>query len=272
MAGNDEYTKLLLHLNGADESTTIIDSSSSAKSPSSVAGNAQLDTADQEFGSASLVLDGDGDTVIYANDSDFSIGTGDFTIDTWVKLDRLVVPYSAVIACNGTKDSAWRWLFEVRANGYIRFAAGTGTWGSATYYLATDNPVTYNGTTWHHVAVARSGNTIYLFVDGVLCTGYSTTINDFNNVDDETFIGSYYNKAGEGYFDGHIDEFRFSKGIARWTDDFDVPTEEYNGAVGTNMQMDFGVWKEISLMKVDIGGWKDVVGMQIDLGGWKTVY
>ena len=49
---------LVAHMNGADESVIIPDSSPSAHGNATVVGNAQLDTAQKVFGTASLLLDG----------------------------------------------------------------------------------------------------------------------------------------------------------------------------------------------------------------------
>jgi hypothetical protein len=53
----DSYTKLLLHMNGADAPTVFTDSSLSGNTVT-VAGNAQIDTAQSKFGGASGLFDG----------------------------------------------------------------------------------------------------------------------------------------------------------------------------------------------------------------------
>jgi len=40
-------------------------------------------------------------------------------------------------------------------------------------------------------------------------------------------LGRYNGATPEQYFNGWLDEFRLSKGIARWTADFTPPSEEY---------------------------------------------
>src|SRR5262245_47256258 len=57
--GNDTYTKVLLHFNGTDASTTITDDNSGGSAHTwTAAGNAQIDTADYKFGAASGLFDG----------------------------------------------------------------------------------------------------------------------------------------------------------------------------------------------------------------------
>ena len=60
MAVDDSYTKALLHMDGADGSTTFIDESGKTWTR---AGNAQIDTSQYKFGGASGLFDGSGDWV-----------------------------------------------------------------------------------------------------------------------------------------------------------------------------------------------------------------
>jgi hypothetical protein len=80
---------------------------------------------------------------------------------------------------------------------------------------------------WAHVAVARSGTNIYCFLNGVVgsTTGVSTTALCASSAILAVGTGVYANC----YFPGNIDEFRVSKGVARWTADFSasLPTNPY---------------------------------------------
>ena len=75
---------------------------------------------------------------------------------------------------------------------------------------------------WYHFALIADGTNLYCFKDGVLIT-----ITYTNNLINSSLlrIGRY--SASGYYLNGYIDEFRVSKGIARWTEDFTPPTEEY---------------------------------------------
>ena len=68
--GDNTATKLLLNFDGTDGATTTTDASPSAHTVS-FEGNAQLDTAAKQFGTASLLLDGTNDAVNIAADNDF---------------------------------------------------------------------------------------------------------------------------------------------------------------------------------------------------------
>ena len=82
MSLDDSYTVALLHFNGADASTTFIDESGKTWTAS---GNAQIDTAQSKFGGASGLFDGTGDSITTPDHADFDVGSGDFTVDFWMR-------------------------------------------------------------------------------------------------------------------------------------------------------------------------------------------
>ena len=78
MAVDDSYTKVLLHMNGTDASTTFTDESGKTWTAN---GNAQIDTASYKFATGSGLFDGGGDYIDTPDNADFNFGSGDFTID-----------------------------------------------------------------------------------------------------------------------------------------------------------------------------------------------
>ena len=81
---------------------------------------------------------------------------------------------------------------------------------------------------WHHIAITRqSDNYFRLYLDGVLKSTSSSAFNDNLAHVADLFIGAYPNALSDDRFDGLIDEFRVSKGIARWTANFTPPTSAY---------------------------------------------
>lgn len=77
---------------------------------------------------------------------------------------------------------------------------------------------------WEHVAISRYGLDHYIFLNGIKVSTFTTTNNyTLANIDVDLIIGgiiSSGSKINWGRFDGLIDEFRFTKGIARYTEDF----------------------------------------------------
>jgi len=188
-------------------------------------GNAQIDTAQSKFSGASGLFDGAGDYLSLADSADWYFGTGDFTIDFWVRFNALPVS-------GGVQNIVCQFI---DSNNYWRFSlynrAGTLEWhfltrsGGVDIIYVPENP-TLLVNTWYHVALVRSGNSFYIFQDG---TQLGTTDTDADSVPDLAatlkiaMLGALY----EYYFNGWLDEVRISKGIARWTSNFTPPTASY---------------------------------------------
>jgi hypothetical protein len=86
-AGNDSFTKILLHMDGANTSTTFTDSNSGGSAHTwTAAGNAQISTATYKFGGASGLFDGTGDFHHHARLGRLHARHGDFTARLLVQL------------------------------------------------------------------------------------------------------------------------------------------------------------------------------------------
>lgn len=215
----DFYTKAMLHMNGTDGSTTFKDEILKVWTAN---GNAQIDTAQSKFGGASGLFDGSGDWIDTPDNEDFNIGNGDFTVDCWIKRSTI----GTFQRICGQQDNAGTvtsisMQFKFNNSNYISW---TGYQGSSGYTVQSTNPNT--STNWQHLAVVRYGNTITLYIDGVASGTVDVTGVTFNNSSNKFAIGRSGEHAVE-YFNGWIDEFRFSKGKARWTSNFTPPTSEY---------------------------------------------
>jgi hypothetical protein len=216
--GNDAFTKLLLHFEGADASTTFTNSSASAHTVTA-SGNAQIDTAQFKFGSASALFDGAGDYLSLDGSSDFAAGTGDFAIDLWVRIAATgVYHYLYDGRPSGTGSGAYNSIY-VNSSNSLEYYANGGTRITGTTALTTG--------AWYHVALTRSGTSTKLFLNG---TQEGSTYSDSTNYT----IGTSRPMIGVSGFDGSgsplngwIDELRVSKGAARWTANFTPPSAAY---------------------------------------------
>src|SRR3990167_8969973 len=112
----DSYTKLLLHGDGSDASTTITDEI--GKTVTAV-GNAQLDTAQKKFGTASILLDGTGDYATVPDSDDWNFGAGDFTIDFWVRFNGVA---ESEAFCGQDQDATNHWYFAWDGTTTLTFA------------------------------------------------------------------------------------------------------------------------------------------------------
>lgn len=218
---DDAYSVSLLHFDGDDASTTITDEA--GKSWTAV-GNAQLDTALKKFGSASLLLDGSGDYLLTDNTNLDLSGGEDFTIDMWLYLNEM--PNNTMIFNSVDPDN----------NYYMRFSETNYefySYDGSGYPHAIVRDTTISINTWIHFAFVRSGDTYYIFQDGTLVGSSYTDTDELPVGETGVFaLGANVFYIGEtlysGYYiDGQIDEFRYSKGIARWTSNFTPPSEHY---------------------------------------------
>jgi hypothetical protein len=215
--GNDAYTKLLLHADGSNGSTTFTDSEMNATQKKTVTanGNARIATAQSEFGGSSAYFDGTGDYLSLPNNSDFNFGTGDYTIDAWI------YPTSA-------GSPQYQFIFGGASGELTLCLDGTslelGKWYVAGIAYSAAGSVTSN--TWQHVAVTRSGTTVKLFVNGI-------KVGDATDATNVTYagqprVGASSYSTNYAYFNGYIDELRVTKGAARWTGNFTPPSYPYD--------------------------------------------
>ena len=126
----------------------------------------QVDNSIKKFGTGSLLLDGTGDRVNYATESDFGFGTANFCVEWWCYPTSVTGTQVLMDFRTGASDTAP----TIYASGtQLRFAEG-GTDRITGGSLALN--------TWQHVAVARNAGTTRLFLDGVVVGTY-TDNNDY---------------------------------------------------------------------------------------------
>ena len=195
---------LLMHCDGTDGSTTFTDHSGSAKTLTAN-GNAQIDTAQSQFGGASALFDGTGDYVSAAASTDFEFGSGDFTIEFFLRL---------------TGPDNFSIFYTEDGNTSLHFDASRWVWraNNTNVFVTTDDP---NLNQWYHIALVRNGTTTTLYRDA--SAEASGTSVDCANSNSAIRIGTGYQSLN-----GHIDELRITKGVARYTSaGFTVPTAAF---------------------------------------------
>ena len=204
---------LLLHMDGSNGSTTFTDSSSNALTVTAN-GNAQISTAQSKFGGASGLFDGNGDYLDIASDAAFGFGTGDFTIEYFIRCTASGVQIQVDTRISTVNETAPT-IYSIDTDLY--------------YYTNVTNRITATGaltaSTWHHIAVCKSGTSTRLFVDGTQVGSTYTDSNDYG-ASRPLVIGTYLSK--DNFFvDGNFDEFRITKGVARYTAGFTPPTAAF---------------------------------------------
>ena len=77
--------------------------------------------------------------------------------------------------------------------------------------------------TWVHFAFVMEGTIMSLYANGVIVGTLTKTIT-MNNGSYPLIVGANNGGPSTSFFNGYIDEIRISKGIARYTASFAVPT------------------------------------------------
>ncbi|MEI6627414.1 MAG: LamG-like jellyroll fold domain-containing protein, partial [bacterium] len=207
----DDYTKLLLHFNSNFTDSSNIPKTVTAYGTPSIVGSPV------KFGAGSVQM---GNLkYLDTTSSEYSPGSGDFTLDFWYYPTSLSPQFQFLAELNDAAGGSRGSGFILAAN-YNRLTLySSGTWSATTGGVLTQDQ-------WNHVAITRTGNTIYFYINGVK-DSYSVS-NSINMTSSRLRMGIATDDGSTWPVNGNIDEFRFSKGIARWTSDFTPETSEYD--------------------------------------------
>jgi len=208
-------TSLLLNFTNAG----ITDAT--AKNDLETVGNAQISTSVSKFGGGSIAFDGNGDGLYRPNTDLFNFGTGNFTIEFWLYYSSKT-GYQTIASLGYSPGASTGWLIQTgNGDGKVIFYVQT----SGTV-IASDTGSTVNTGQWYHIAIVRNSGTTTIYRDGTSVgsgsdsTNYSTT--------GVFYIGGGTNTGfNGGYFNGYIDDFRITKGYARYTGNFTPPTAPF---------------------------------------------
>ena len=203
---------LLLHGDGANGSTTIVDSSPSPKVVNPV-GNVQIRTGVADpFGNSTrgvIELDGTGDSLT-APISVSSFGTGNFTIELWIYKNDNVTCGIQEARPGGAVP--WLWYFN---GSKLEFYTGSP-------FQSTNNVPTGQ---WVHIAVTRASGVLRQFINGNKESENIVTAN-LTTAGSSTLLMRTID-ANSDKFSGYIDEYRVTAGIARYTSNFTPPTAPF---------------------------------------------
>lgn len=224
--GDFDSVSLLLKGEGTNASTTILDSSSNNLSVTAVDNAQIINTVATPFSPAVpsdgvLAFDGTGDYLQVAeSNSNLTFGTGDFTVEFFIYRNTL------------------------KTSIFLDWREFTGFQGDRlTFYIPTNQQLVLFGiyptgsflslnftpsiNTWYHCALSRTGGTLRFFVDGIQT--YSGS-NPNNYLGPQSSSGIYI--GGVGFATGfgencYLSNFRITKGVSRYTENFDVPTAPF---------------------------------------------
>ena len=186
-------------------------------------GNAQLSTAVKKFGSASMYFDGTGDYITFVNSDLTKFNTGDFTMECWTYLTARINGYPAIFSNYNSFTTGSLSLFagHASANTTKYQVASSGTFPA----IQSTTSVAYN--VWVHLAVVRYNNVLTLYINGTADGTVNVTSTNFTGVGSLWYVGTTGDDISGGCIQGYIDDFRITKGIARYTSNFTAPTQAF---------------------------------------------
>jgi hypothetical protein len=231
-SGVEQYygnTSLLLRGNGVNGSSTFTDSS---PTPSMITryGNTSISTVNSKYGGSSIYFDGNADYLsIPDNYSKFNLGTGSFTIEMWLN------PAAAT-------NNAQKHLFGKRATttsyssvlAFMTYSTTTGKYSVNLYAAGSNSAWTINllapnvvtPNVWTHLAFVRNGSMWEIYANGVR-SNYTTSATNLSIYDSGAALTIGVNNTSgiptTDCYPGYIDDFRITKGIARYTSTFVPP-------------------------------------------------
>jgi len=216
---NFSDVSLLLNGDGINGSTSFPDLSSNSLTVTAVA-DVQVSTSVKKFGTGSIKFDGTGDYLDVTGTTALVLGTDDFTIEGWYYANNFT-NRGTFVDSRGPNDTSGITIGHEVTSGEIRVYM-TAAGGSDIVVQSTN----FSTGQWTHVAVTRESGTVRLFVNGNFEDSATRTTNLNANHDYHIGNGSY-TATTYGHFDGYIDDFRVTKGVARYTSNFTAPTAEF---------------------------------------------
>jgi hypothetical protein len=190
---------------------------STAKNVLETVGSAQVSTTQAKWGTTSIAFNGTTDYLkpyypAPANGTNFSFGTGDFTIEWWMYPTS--TPASGMIMDGrGSGASGDMWLINW-VSGVINWYVGGN--------LITSSAVSTN--VWTHVAICRSGTSTKMFLNGTQTGSTYTDTKNYTVGNGWPTIGASYNAVD--FYTGYLDDLRITK-YARYVSNFSVPTAAF---------------------------------------------
>ena len=161
------------------------------------------------------------------HNSNFNLGTNDFTMEFWFNSENVgstLFPFAfAAPTVSASSDAGF----------YVRFNGGAVNFncfeGNNTIGACTTGSV--NIETWYHVAYVRSGSTFTVYLDGTSAATASSAEAVNYNAGWNFNIGSAYTNVY--HYNGFLSNLRIVNGTALYTSNFTVPNRRLEAVENT---------------------------------------
>ena len=167
----------------------------------------------------SVDFDGSGDYLTTNSSSDYTPGTGDFTLEYWYKPSENAVDF-LVDASAGSEV----WSTYCNASGIHKYYVGGVDRIVSRSSLVPDK--------WHHIAVVRISGTVTMYINGIAEGG---TYNDTNNYTFNALHIGRRSSYNDLEYNGKISNLRYVVGTGVYTSAFKPPTEPLTNITNTKL-------------------------------------
>ena len=213
-AYDPSYGSVYLLLKGEDtpNTATFTDESPSPLTPTSSTLAVNTSTV-AKFGSGSIRIIGLNASILYASNSNWDLGTGSWTFESWIYVPSFGGTGAAHIT-QGGGNRGHLWVDATNMNVYT----GVGTISAAHGGFSTN--------TWYHCVWTKASgvNNPGFFLNGSPKSITAGSGTSWGTGAQTMRIGR---SDGATHSDRYVDEVRFTRGVIRYTGAFTVPSYSY---------------------------------------------
>lgn len=233
---DDDYTRLIVHMEGANNSTTFTDASRCKRRIINT--NVVISTAQSKWSNGSGYFNGSNAYLLYAPSPDLDCGTRPFTMGLWGYRTGGGI-YATLIGNTPGSWQAGAAKLDWGNSGTNRLALISNGAGA----VGVDSPVSFN--VWHYIEIYRQDTTIGISIDG---GSFNTATISASATYNWGYGSGMANGAGfdggSQWFGGYIQDFRMVVGTVLHTSSFTPPsrlsdsTNVPSGVITTNYRSD----------------------------------
>lgn len=255
-------TSFLTDFSGGHGQTTASEATGKALTFS---GTAALSTTSPKFGVSSLSIGASNGYVSTPASADFNFGTGDWTVECWVKFNATTGAMALVGQTSASNNDSWLIYKDSFHN--LALAQSDGSPGTLNWTWSPSSGI------WYHVAVCKAAGTIRAFINGTQATltaGSASDANSWGTSTDTLYLGREVARNNDSQLDGFLDDVRIAKGAALYTANF-TPTELPPLDTCTmRLTIDGNSPETIAFNDLDLA--HATYGVRPVLGGWPHVH
>jgi hypothetical protein len=193
-------------------------------------------------------------------DNDSWVLGNNFTIECWLYFTT-TSGIQQFINQRASSASCWQFLYNFPNSGDLTFKFEDGN-------VAINRTWSPTVGQWYHIAVTRSSNTWYLFVNGTQLGSTATNSTSFPNIPATIWVGTLQNPTGES-FNGYMTDLRVVKSSV-YTANFTPPTVPLTAITNTQLLANFtnaGIIDNAEMNDLETVGNAQISTVQSKFGG-----